>query len=84
MTDTIPEMAQKQLDIVSEFSTEKRLMMTLDMMEWGILMTRQRLKKRFPDYSPSQLKFEQIKEYYGQEFSENQLTDIQNQLEAMA
>lgn len=84
MTDTIPEMAQKQLEIVLGFSTEKRLMMALDMMEWGILMTRQRLKKQFPDYALSQLKFEQIKEYYGGEFSENQLLDIQNQLETMA
>jgi Rv0078B-related antitoxin len=84
MNDTTPEMAQKQVDIVLGFSTEKRLKIVLDMMEWGILMTRQRLASQFPDYTPSQLKFEQIKEYYGQEFTENQLLDIQKQLEAMA
>ena len=84
MNDTSPEMAQIQVEIVLGFSQEKRLMMVLDMMEWGILMTRQRLKKQFPDYTPNQLKFEQIKAYYGQKLTENQLVDIQNQLGAMA
>ncbi len=84
MNDTTPEMARKQVEIVLSFSEEKRLKMVFDMMEWGILMTRQRLKEQFPHYTPNQLKFEQIKAYYGDEFSEEYLLAIQHQLDAMA
>lgn len=82
MNDTTPEMARIQVEIVLGFSPEKRLKTVLDMMQWGIEMTRQRLVNQFPDYTPKQLKFEQIKAYYGDEFSEKQLLAIQQKLDA--
>ncbi len=45
MNDTSPEIARMQVEIVLRFLPETRLMMALNIMQWGIDMTRQRLKE---------------------------------------
>lgn len=83
MTDTPAFIARKQYEINHSKTVRERFDVFEGMMSFVRLMSIKRIKKRLGnDISDTQLKYELIKEYYGNELSLEQLLEIQIKLKS--
>ncbi|HAK79181.1 MAG TPA: hypothetical protein DCR35_15070 [Runella sp.] len=81
MTDTPDFIARKQFEIIRSKTVQERFTIFDGMMNFVRQMTIKRVKKRLgADISEAELKYELIKEYYGSELSEKQLSEIKMRL----
>jgi hypothetical protein len=81
MTDTPDFIAQKQFEINRSKTVRERFEIFDGMMSFVRQMTIIRIKKRLGnEISEAQLKYEIIKEYYGNELSTIQLEEIKHKL----
>ncbi len=81
MTDTPAFIAQKQFEIIEAKTVRERFEFFEGMMNFVRTMAIKRIKKCLGDgVSDNELKYELIKEYYGNELNENQLNDIKKKL----
>lgn len=77
MTDTPDFIAQKQFEIIKAKSVRERFEIFDGMMSFVRQMAIKRIKRRLGnDISDAILKYELIKEYYGNELSEAQMQEI--------
>jgi len=81
MTDTPNFIMRKQFEIIQAKSVKERFGIFDGMMHFVRQMAIKRIKKQLgEDISQSQLTYELIKEYYGKELSNQQMTEIKEQL----
>ncbi|RYU93007.1 hypothetical protein [Emticicia agri] len=81
MTDTPDFIAQKQFEINRAKTVRERFEIFDGMMSFVRQMTIKRIKRRLGnDVSDAILKYELIKEYYGNELNETQLQEIRERL----
>lgn len=77
MTDTPEFIAAKQFEIIKAKSVRERFEIFDGMMSFVRQLAIKRIKKRLGnEISDAELKYELIKEYYGDELSEVQLAEI--------
>ncbi len=76
MRDTPEEIYDKQIEIFMEKPVKERFFLNLDLTEFIIEMTKKRIKAKNPDISVRNLKIAFFKEFYTEDFSENELNEI--------
>ena len=80
MNDTPDFIAQKQFDIIYAKPVLERFKILDDMVRFTRQQTVNRITARLPNLTQNQLKYEIIKEYYGQEIGDLQLKEIHDAL----
>ena len=80
MNDTPSFIAQKQFDIIYAKPVLERFKILDDMVNFTRQQTVNRITARLPNLTQNQLKYEIIKEYYGQEIGDLQLKEIHDAL----
>lgn len=72
MNDTTPEMRKKQLEIIMKMTPQQRFEEGMRMIEFTRKVVENSILQKNPNLTPTELKIEVFKRYYGKEFSEEQ------------
>ena len=76
MKDTPDKIYKKQHDIFMKKSLKERFLLNLDLTEFVREMTKRRILKENPGISKKELKSKIFREYYSDEFSEEEIKKI--------
>lgn len=82
MTDTPPDIRQRQGQIIRRKPLEDRLRMVFEMMEGGQRMVADRLTRQHPDWSQAELKAAVFERIYRDDFSVEEMEHILTSLRA--
>lgn len=80
MNDTTVQMQRKQFEIYQSKSMDEKFRMVADMMEFGINQTKSVLKAWYPLKSELELQIEFFKIYYRDDFNEERMDLMINQM----
>ncbi len=76
MYDTSEEIYDKQFEIFMKKPLKERFLLNLDLTEFIIEMTKKRIKAKNKDISEKNLKIEFFKEFYAEDFTEEEINEI--------
>lgn len=76
MYDTSEEIYDKQFEIFMKKPLKERFLLNLDLTEFIIEMTKKRIKAKNKDISERNLKIEFFKEFYAEDFTEEEINEI--------
>lgn len=80
MNDTTVQMQRKQFEIYQSKSMDEKFRMVADMMEFGVNQTQAVLKAWYPLKSELELQIEFFKIYYRDDFNEERMDLMINQM----
>jgi hypothetical protein len=80
MNDTTPEARQKQLSIIFSKTPEERFLMGVEMIDYVRMVVENSIRAENPNISVIDLKIAVFKRYYGKEFSQEEITKIEESM----
>jgi len=78
MTDTTKEIYQKQFEIFFRKPLKERFLANLELSEFVLMQSRNRIKRINPHFTPREIKQELFRQLYADEFSPEQMEQIFN------